>query len=286
MLAPIVIVLAFFGDDRAAPGPLQIEGRLAHPPIREASGIAASRRHPGVFWVHNDSGNPSALFAVRRDGTLLREYAVRAPNLDWEDIAADSDGHLYIGDIGNNGKRLRLRAIYRIDEPDPAGPDDGPLSTTGAWYYTFPTDGRFDAESLFIDGGRAVIVAKTFDERPAELFAVPLGTEAPLGAPVLPQLLGSLPGFVEPATGAAIAADGRRLAVCSYQVARVYGRDKLSSDDWKLLGNARFEADGVEAITWENDDLILASEGRTVYRVPAATWRAEASPPAGTNRDH
>ena len=120
MLVPFLIVLALLGDDPAAPGPLQRLGRLDHPPIREASGIVASRRHPGVFWVHNDSGNAAALFAVKRDGTLVREYAVRAPNLDWEDIATDDDGHLYIGDIGNNGKRLRIRAIYRLDEPDPA----------------------------------------------------------------------------------------------------------------------------------------------------------------------
>src|SRR5437899_499106 len=65
-------------------GPLEPIGRLDHPAIREASGIVASRRHPGVFWVHNDSGNPPALYAVRRDGRLVREYAVGAPNLDWE----------------------------------------------------------------------------------------------------------------------------------------------------------------------------------------------------------
>ena len=49
-------------------GPLEPIGRLDHPAIREASGIVASRRYPGIFWVHNDSGNPPALYAVRRDG--------------------------------------------------------------------------------------------------------------------------------------------------------------------------------------------------------------------------
>src|SRR5215218_2962033 len=94
-------------------------GRLEHPAIREASSIVASRRHPGIFWVHNDSGNPAALFAVRRDGTLVREYAVKAPNLDWEDIAVDDEGHLYLGDIGNNAGLLPIRTVYQLDEPDP-----------------------------------------------------------------------------------------------------------------------------------------------------------------------
>src|SRR4051812_22769462 len=81
--------------------PLERLGRLDHPPIREASGIVKSRRPPGIFWVHNDSGSPPALFAVRRDGALVREYSVNVPNLDWEDIAADDRGHLYLGEIGN-----------------------------------------------------------------------------------------------------------------------------------------------------------------------------------------
>src|SRR4051795_12516953 len=83
-------------------------GRLAHPAIREASGIVQSRRFPGIFWTHNDSGNPPSLFAVTREGSLVREYKVAVPNVDWEDIAIDDDGHLYLGEIGNNDGRLPL----------------------------------------------------------------------------------------------------------------------------------------------------------------------------------
>src|SRR5687768_5857115 len=35
-------------------GPAERVGRIEHEPVRESSGIAASRRHPGVFWTHND----------------------------------------------------------------------------------------------------------------------------------------------------------------------------------------------------------------------------------------
>src|SRR3954468_6307892 len=91
------------------PEPLERLGRLDHPAIREASGIVASRRHPGVFWVHNDSQNPAALFAVRRDGSLVGEFTLGVPNVDWEDIAADDQGHLYLADTGNNGGLLPIR---------------------------------------------------------------------------------------------------------------------------------------------------------------------------------
>ena len=121
-------------------------GRLVHPPIQESSGLVASRTHPGVFWTHNDSGNPPRLFAVRADGSLIREYVVGAPNVDWEDIAADDKGRLYIGEIGNNGGLLPLRAVYRVEEPDPTAKAEGPLPA-------LPVDlGRL----LSVRGGRPV----------------------------------------------------------------------------------------------------------------------------------
>src|SRR5687768_1580235 len=59
-------------------------GTLTHFAIRESSGLAASRRHPGVIWTHNDSGTPF-LFAIREDGTWIRGFQVLGANLiDWE----------------------------------------------------------------------------------------------------------------------------------------------------------------------------------------------------------
>ncbi len=256
-------------------------GRLDHEAIREASGIVASRRHAGVFWVLNDSGNPPQLFAVRRDGALIREFSVAVPNIDWEDLTTDDAGHLYIGEIGNNGARLPLRAIYRVDEPDPDldGPE-GKLTVTAGSYYRMNPDERFDAEGLFLDGGRAIVVAKTFDERPAGLFAVPIDPPAPLLRPARPEKVGVLPGFIEPVTGAGLSRDGRRLAACSYDVARVYEREGTGADRWQLLASIAFEGegDGIEAIAWDGDDLVLAGEGRGLFRISATTWRAAARP--------
>jgi hypothetical protein len=252
--------------------PLEPLGRLSHPAIQEASGIVKSRRHPQVFWVHNDSGNPPALFAVRRDGSLIREFAVQIPNIDWEDIATDHAGHLYLGEIGNNDGRLPIRAIYRLDEPDPSRPADRPLPITAASFYRFPAGKRFDAESLVIDGRRAIVVAKTSDNADARLYAIPLDPPAPLLRPSLPEPIGSLPGFTEPATGADLSADGRLLAVCSYRVARVYQKTRAGA--WKRLGTVRFQASGIEAICWDGRDLILVGEGRDVFRIAEATWRA------------
>jgi len=269
----IFLLLALGG--LADPCGIESLGRLDHPAIREASGIVQSRRHPGIFWVHNDSGNRPALFAVRRDGSLVHEFAVAALNVDWEDIAIDDEGQLYIGEIGNNFNLLPLRAIYRVEEPDPIKPATDPLPVTAASYYRFPPKGRFDAEALFLQNGRAIVVAKTFDKREAELYAIPLDPPAPLLRPAFPQRVGTLPEFTEPVTGADLSADGRLLAVCSLAIARVYA--KAADGTWKKVGQALYKADGIEAICWDGLDLIIAGEGRGIYRIAEATWRTKES---------
>lgn len=260
-------------------GPLERVGRVGDRELCEVSGTVRSRVHPGVFWVHNDSGNPAALFAIRADGTVLRRYAVAAPNLDWEDIATDDEGHLYVGDIGNNRGWLPRRAVYAFDEPDPSRPAEGPLRPTRVSYYRFPEGGRFDAEGLFVDEGRAIVVEKRLDGRAAGLFAIPLDPPAPADAPALPARVGTLEGFREPATGADLASDGRRLAVCGVTVGRVY--ERREGGGWRPSGAFRVPPGVVEAVAWDGDDLLLVSEPGEIYRVDERAWR----PGSGSGRD-
>ena len=122
------------------------------------------------------------------------------------------------------------------------------------------------------------MVAKTFDGREAELFAIPLDPPAPLLRPALPEPVGRLPGLTEPATAADLSRDGRRLAVASTREARVYERD--ASGGWRLIGAVAHRSGVMEALCWDGDDLILASEGRGLYRIPERTWRASVRPPS------
>lgn len=263
---PIVLVFSL-----AASSPLEPLGRLDHPPIREASGIVASRLHPGIFWVHNDSGNESVLFAVRRDGTLVREFKVAAPNVDWEDIAIDDKGELYIADTGNNNALLPSRAVYVLDEPDPERPSDQPLKPVRAIHYRFEKKRRFDCESLYIWKDRAHFITKRYDGREAERYSIPVDTAAPIFKPLIPRYEGTLAEFTEPATGAGLSADGRFLAVCSLKSTRVYEFDPETGP--RPIALVRYEADQIEAICWDGDDLVLANEQRGMFRIAASTWK-------------
>ena len=135
-------------------------GIVASNAIKEASGIAASRRVDNVWWVHNDSGDSARVFAINTAGQTLGEYGLTgATATDWEDIAAGPGptggvSYLYVGDIGGNVTPRSTVEVYRVAEPlvDPSNPITTPQSLSGVDKLTlnYP-DGTHDAEGLFVD---------------------------------------------------------------------------------------------------------------------------------------
>ncbi len=127
--------------------------------VREASGIVASRRNPGVLWVHNDSGDAARIFAINARAELLGVCRIAgATPRDWEDIAAGpgpdpNRSYLYIGDIGDNRAKYPDIRVYRFPEPQvgaaaPFGEmTAGPADTITL---TYPGGPR-DAETLLVD---------------------------------------------------------------------------------------------------------------------------------------
>ena len=104
-------------------------GKIEIPALREGSALLRSRRYEGVYWSLNDSRNGAVLFAFDRDGRPVRPAGAEgayagvavtgAENRDWEALAADDAGNLYIGDAGNNSNKRRDLAVYIVPEPDP-----------------------------------------------------------------------------------------------------------------------------------------------------------------------
>ena len=100
--------------------------------LKEASGIAVSRKHPNVMWSHND-GSPQKLVAITTNpgqeglvvSTLsLPDYIKPASgDGDWEDISSgecpDGSGRLclWIADIGDNEAARDSYFVYAVVEP-------------------------------------------------------------------------------------------------------------------------------------------------------------------------
>lgn len=136
------------------------------PALKELSGLAASHRHPGIFWAHNDSGNALELFALRADGTVVAVFPLRgATATDPEDIAVGPCARdtprpcVYLGDIGDNQARRVTVAILSVPEPATLRPT--PLAAT-VRPFRYP-DGPHNAEALVVEPqtGRLFVITKS-----------------------------------------------------------------------------------------------------------------------------
>jgi hypothetical protein len=240
-------------------------GFIDDPAIPESSGIVASRKYPGVYWTHNDSDNPPLIFAIDRSGKTISSFPVNRKNRDWEDIAIDSDGHLFIGEIGNNYARHKQLAVYRVDEPDPHKPlaAGQSLEVNATWQLRFP-EKPFDCESLFVWKDYGYVISKLFDGERAGLYRFPLETQK---KPAVLEKVCDLP-IRFPCTGADISIDGKRLAIIT--VAGPYLFDLPKPGDVSALDKAKplsvFYTDiHMEAVCFVDEGLLATTEFRTVY---------------------
>lgn len=71
------------------------------------------------IWVIEDSGNKDEIYAVDFKGNIVKEFEVKnAKNDDWEDLAQDKNGNLYIGDFGDNALKRKHSIIYKLPNPE------------------------------------------------------------------------------------------------------------------------------------------------------------------------
>ena len=193
--------------------------------LREISGVAASRRHDGVLWVHDDSDGAPEVVAIGPDGAGLGAYAVTgATARDWEDIAAH-DGSLFIGDIGDNRSSWPSVTIYRVLEPDVAPDGTGGSLEAERIDLAYP-GGPADAEALLVDPRTGDLVVLTKEDGFSRVLVAPAEALTP-GATVAMTEAGTftvpraasrafgLPGSL--VTGADVSPDGAVVLVRTYR---------------------------------------------------------------------
>ncbi|GAB2935835.1 WD40 repeat domain-containing protein [Streptomyces heilongjiangensis] len=188
------------------------------PRITESSGLAASRQHPGVYWTHNDSDDGAFLYAVdSRTGKTVATVTMTGVGTprDVEAVSIGPDGHLYVGDIGDNlGGTWQYVWIYELPEPEQL--KDQTVRATQ--YVVKYEDGARDAEALMVHPktGRVYIADKndaggSLYEGPAELSASGTNTF---------RKIASVPDLE--VTDGAFSPDGKHLALRSYFGAILY----------------------------------------------------------------
>ncbi len=200
--------------------------------LAEISGLAVSRRHPGIVWMHNDSHDANALYAVDAGGEVRATLQLPVPNVDWEDIASyerDGKAFLLVADTGDNGGRRSELVLHELEEPEVLA--DARLTGVRSIRFRWP-DGARDCEAVAVDVEDGSIWLVSKKRVPPELFRLSLIPADPAAVQVA-EKRGELAGIVQPTpadlahspvygkyrsqiTAADISADGHWFAVMSY----------------------------------------------------------------------
>ncbi len=153
-------------------------GGLDNPRIMEASGIAASRKNPGYFWVTNDSDvQGPMLYLIDSLGKGKKEYLLSgAIHRDWEDLAivSETDGSatVFVADFGDNFQDNPNYAIYWFKDLAITSNPYTVLTDVNKLTFHLP-DGFHDMETLLIDQKSKDIFVISKRENSKRLYKIP-----------------------------------------------------------------------------------------------------------------
>jgi hypothetical protein len=267
LLAVVVLCLALPALAHAQEGEdATVALRLQDPRIHESSGLALSRRHQGVLWTHNDSGDAPRLYAVGAEGRTVATLTLAGVDArDWEALAAGRDDRgrpaLFVGDIGDNNGVWPDVSVYRV--PEPARLLD--VTVPAVRYRLRYPDGSHDAEALLVDPRSNRVYVATKDVAGGGLYRAP--------APLRPDRVNTLRRVarVPPViTDGAFTPNGRGLVLRDYQAAYVYRTPGRRAGSFELP--LQFQGESL-TFTADGRSVLAGSEGpeSEVWRVPIPT---------------
>jgi len=266
-------------DDVSAANEYAAYGRLEPRALRECSGLAASRRHAGMIWAINDSGNRPELFAIDPRGRSLGVFDLRGvENIDWEDVALDDADHLIVADIGDNDARRREVRLIVVAEPDDPR-QSGAIRTEAVIPFRYEGGPR-DAEAIFAWGGELYVIDKqplSLLTATTTLFRVPreaAGSGPPPVAVAVERYL-----FAGAVTAADLSADGRTLLVLTYTAVYLFERPDAASPFFarppRITRISCRQAEGACFLLDGTRDLLIANESRDLFRIPRPWYESE-----------
>ena len=271
----------------AKPIPMRLVGKMNFAPISESSGIVRSKLWPDWLWTHNDSGDTARIFAVRKSGTIIKPswagesyqglHISDAANIDWEDIATDESGNLFIAACGNNSNARRDLAIYFFPEPNASH-----LIATRVFHrydFIYPdqldfppiTDKNFDSEAIFFTNGKLYLLTKHRADSLTKLYRFDELDPIELNVPTLVDEF-DIRGQV---TAADISEDGERLALLTYRHVWIFKSDRKKDNYfegevfWAPLNTIATKT--CESLCfWDEDNLLIGNEEGELYEIKAS----------------
>lgn len=249
--------------------------------IDEPSALVKSRTHTNTYWTHNDSGGKARIFAIDRNGATIPAHWENeddykglsigdAVNIDWEELATDDNGNLYIGAFGNNANLRKDLAIYKVREPNPREQNTTRTLQTIPFSYpdqkSFPPKLRnFDCEAFFCLNDKLYLLTKHRSDSNTKLYRLDSTKSHEVNELTYIDTF-EIGGMV---TAADASPDGSKIAVLTYKSVWIFTMP-ADSDNF-LLGSAsrlKIKAEHCESICWDdNETLILGNEEGDLFEL-------------------
>jgi len=215
-IATGALVVALVPTTGAGAASYSLDRRINDSQVHESSGLTYSTYKRPTLWTHNDSGDGPRIFAISRKGVTRSVLQIEnASANDWEDIASGPRHTLWIGDIGDNGRRRGQITVYRIKEPKNLERSSVRATRFDLEY----PDGAHDAEGMMVHPrtGRVFVISKAKGN--AGIYRAPKVLRA--GKVNQLKRVGSAPDIV---TAAGFSPNGKRFVLGTYTAAYVYKR--------------------------------------------------------------
>ena len=232
-------------------------------------------------WMVEDHGNTHKIYEVGLNGKLLKDLEVKnATNNDWEDLAKDEKGNVYIADFGNNNGKRKDFTIYKIPNP---GIEKGDKIDAEKIVFSYPeqkdflpkTNGlSYDAEALFYHNNYLYIITKNRTipfTGEALIFKLP-SEKGKYKAQYVGTFVPCKEQGICEVTSADISPDGKKIVLLGYGKLWVF--TDFAMDDFSK-GNMKTIDLGVttqlESVCFMDDNTLLISDeekantGRNLY---------------------
>lgn len=175
--------------------------------IQESSALIQA--DSGSLYTLSDGGNPAVLYKISYTGELIDSLVLPLPNRDWESLARDTEGNIYIGDFGNNLNQRTDLAVYKISP-------ERHIDTIRFHYpeqTAFPAaehERFYDCEAMVWDQQQLHLFTKSRSDKFSRYYTIP-DSAGKFSARLQTKL--PIKGFV---TGADVSSDGKTLALLTY----------------------------------------------------------------------
>jgi hypothetical protein len=230
--------------------------------INESSGLAKVFKK-NTFWIHNDGGGKTELYEIDAKGNVLNtKHVPNAENIDWEDLAADNNGTIFIGDFGNNLNSRKDLTIYKFSEKELDKTEKIQFSFTEQKEFP-PVKNKmdFDCEAMFWANDSLYLFSKNRSSKLTKLYVLPsISGEYHVSAKASIYLKANI-------TAADISPSGHQFALLSYGKIFLFGIENQQIDFSKPQYCVKAPLKQSEAMAYVSDnELLITNEQRDIFK--------------------